>query len=190
MKSILFFMVVGFLGTPLGAMESQSELPFIVRAADQSLRSMKLGIDFDEDSSLQISGLSRLCPEGSELECTSILSDAPSDGAIFSPRTPNAAEQALDMGVISLTGGLVLMVSKTYDLSSHLRFATHRGVMFFILPFEEHFLYYRCQTESSTPGREFLIATTVPPRSSRPDRLVSIEDALEACETPGVAQPA
>jgi len=92
-------------------------------------------------------------------------------------REPTDIEKAIEFGMGLVTSLLFMSQHEYYDLNSELTLAAMRGVMFFLIPFEEFFLYAHCENDS------YLVATTIRPTEDSLKRLKTLKEVKSLCKT-------
>lgn len=99
----------------------------------------------------------------------------PAKGEQLEPREPTTIEDSLSVGVMLLTGLMILSVHDVYDLGAEFRLSRVHGLAFFFLSFDDRFLYQRCQ------DKEYLVATSAPPSEKTLERMKSLHELAAVC---------
>jgi hypothetical protein len=97
----------------------------------------------------------------------------PSDPVL--PRELTTLEKAVDIAILVITSMLVMSIHDVYDLGPEFRLSRAQGVVLFIVPFDDAYLYYRCA------GKEFLVATSKLPSEKTLQEMKRLEDLPELC---------
>lgn len=97
----------------------------------------------------------------------------PSDPIL--PRELTTLEKAIDIAILVISSMLVMSIHDVYDLGPEFRLTRAQGVVLFIIPFDDTYLYYRCA------GKEFLVATSKLPSEKTLQDMKRLEDLPELC---------
>ena len=97
------------------------------------------------------------------------------------PRPVSEAEKAMQAGLWILTAFAALASQETYDLGADMKLVSMRGLLFFIFPFESHYLYRSCK------GEDHLVATSVTAEQTL-NRLMPLDELHKLCD-PEVHEP-
>lgn len=89
---------------------------------------------------------------------------------------PTEAEKLIDASFMILTGLMVISTHDSYELGPELRLSSFFGLMFFVFPFENHYLYRRCK------GDDQLIAVSENPNPETLRRIKSLEEIEKSCK--------